>query len=196
MDKGPGTLRLEVWKGWLLLLHRHSLSQKGSCCGSDPFLKLWRKVEAEGEGRREIYKVIFQTPNQPTLLDWAIVSFPSTRWSLVSRIPWRFILFCSTSVERKQGIHLKFHFIHARTIRYCMKVLFTRKSIRGGISLVQRSPSTRAQAPGETWPGEGRIPARRCCLPSGQAVCRAVGTIGDSPRVGRHASFPRANPVV
>ena len=92
VDKGPGTLRLEVCKGWLLLLRTHSSSQNGNSWASDPFLKTWRKVEGEGEGRIEVYKVIFQTPNQPTLLYWAIISFPSIHWN-PARIPSQFILF-------------------------------------------------------------------------------------------------------
>lgn len=64
-------------------------------------------------------------------------------------------LFCFTSLQLggKRGICLKFHVIHARIICYSMKVLFTRKSIRGSISLVPSSPSAGARAPGR--PGRG-----------------------------------------
>lgn len=98
MDKRPGSLWLEVWKGWLLLLHIHSLRQNGNYRGSHPFLKTWRKVEVERVGKRDVYKVIFQTRNQLTRLYWAIVSFPCGHWSPVRSISSRSI-FCFSRLQ-------------------------------------------------------------------------------------------------
>lgn len=75
-----------------------------------------------------------------------------------------------------------------------MKALFTRKSIRGSISLEQRSLPTRAWAPGELY-GECGVRGGGWIVPSTSVVgllsvvCSVEGTLGDGPRAGRHASF-------
>lgn len=71
-----------------------------------------------------------------------------------------------------------------------MKALFTHKSIRGSISLEQRSLPTRAWAPGELDRGGGSgvdCSQHKCGLLS--VVCSVEGTLRDGPHVGRHASF-------
>lgn len=67
-----------------------------------------------------------------------------------------------------------------------MKVLFTHK-------VLEACP--RGLAAG-TCPWEGGRPARGLSPRGAQAVRRVVGTAGDGPRVGRHASFQIADPLV
>lgn len=144
-----------------------------------------------GGQERELLRSYFK---HPTMLYWAIISFPSRHWNSVRRIPSQFIFwFTSLRLGGKRGINLKFHVIHARIICYSMKVLFAHKSIRGNVSLVPRSPSTGAGAPGETWPCQGRV-----FSPLGaQDLCGAVGATGGAwPPAGTSASFWCANPLV
>lgn len=82
-------------------------------------------------------------------------------------------LFCVLLVFGWEGkdISLKFHVTHARVGYYSMKVLFTHKSIRGSVSLAQRSLFTRSMGTWKNLNLEERILSVQCSLLLVSRVC-------------------------
>lgn len=157
-DKGPGTLRHEVWKGWRLLPPLYTLSPSGNCWGSDPLLK----HEGRGRGRareRAGFKVVFQTTNLcPHCAGPSLAFHVDTESCWENPLTVYFVLLDFGWEEK--GINLKFHVTQARIICYSMKVLLTHKSITGSVSLVQGSLPTGAWAsPGGEVTQKGRCPS-------------------------------------
>lgn len=74
----------------------------------------------------------------------------------------------------EKGIHLKFYAIHSRIICYCMKALFTHKSIRS-VFLWYREACPQEQGHlGELDPGREGFPACSCCLLSVPRMCTGL----------------------
>lgn len=100
--------------------------------------KMWGKVEVARTGKRRVSTQGRISNTQRILLPCLVTSFCVAPKSLQNS-PVIYLPVFKASVGWGKGIHLKFHVIHTRIICYSMKILFTRKSIRGRVSLAEGS---------------------------------------------------------